>query len=367
MSKDFRLNVSFVDHPKTRKLIKRCGDIAPLCLLRLWSWATLNRPTGMLGKVSDDDLEFIARWNGEEGAFIEACIKIGWIDRTDKGHCELHDWQDNQPWVYNAEKRSQQARKAAAARWEKRTGQDAEGNANGNADSNAESISSKSVNAGGNAKSMQGASYQYSLSNADSMHAASNTGSNADSIENADCNAQSMPAAIQGALKECSEHASSNTDSITMCNAEAPFEQCPSPSPIPTPTPYSGKKETETTYGELKEIVQDFQEDRKARNSKIAPVVTNTLVEESVKGLQKMMNDEGFSLAEVKDTIVWAKDHPFWAERCQSMVAMTKTKPDGLNTFQKIHAQRLEQEKSKTHTNPITYSGDYPDQSDDTL
>lgn len=115
MSKnDIRLAVGMVDHPKTAKLIRRCGEDSFRCLLRLWCWARENRPDGILSNMDDDDIEIAAGWSGEIGAFIIG-LRHGWLDGE-----QLHDWDEHQGWACGAKARSDRAKKAAKAKWDKR-------------------------------------------------------------------------------------------------------------------------------------------------------------------------------------------------------------------------------------------------------
>ena len=108
MNTDIRLSVFFLDHPKTVKLKRRLGLEGVESLIRLWTWAALNRPDGDVGQDSDD-IEIAARWDGEPGAFVSALESLKWIDLRD-GRYLLHDWQEHNPWAADADERSDEAR-----------------------------------------------------------------------------------------------------------------------------------------------------------------------------------------------------------------------------------------------------------------
>jgi hypothetical protein len=115
MNKDFRLQVSFVDHPKTIKL-NRKGAL--LNLLKLWTWAAMNRPEGKLTGMSIDDIEIVSGWQKEEGKFVDLLLEIGFLD-CKKEIFSLHDWAEHNPYAIHSKARSEKAKKAAKAKWDK--------------------------------------------------------------------------------------------------------------------------------------------------------------------------------------------------------------------------------------------------------
>ena len=119
MNIDIRISLGFLDHPKTKKLRKRLGDGAVLCLLRLWMWAAENRPAGLLDNMDAEDVELAADWKGDEGAFTQALIDCRWLEKTDDGCYAIHDWDEHQAYASKSEERHERAKKAAQARWEK--------------------------------------------------------------------------------------------------------------------------------------------------------------------------------------------------------------------------------------------------------
>ena len=119
-AQDIRLSVGFPDHPKTIKLERRLGFQGIRSLLSLWTWAAQNRPDGNLGGANDrsttvqrpldeEDIEIVAQWPGEPGAFVATLVTLGWLDRTTHGYC-LHEWQQHNPWVAAATNRGDKAR-----------------------------------------------------------------------------------------------------------------------------------------------------------------------------------------------------------------------------------------------------------------
>ena len=118
MNIDIRLSLSFFDHPKTRKLQKRCGIEAVICLQKLWLWAADQRPNGALSGLDAEDIELAADWHGEDGAFVQTLLDCRWLDEED-GVYVLHGWEEHQGYASKSEERSEKARKAVNARWEK--------------------------------------------------------------------------------------------------------------------------------------------------------------------------------------------------------------------------------------------------------
>ena len=116
---DMRLSVNFIDHPKTKRLMRHTGFEGFYCLLKLWSYTATNFPKGVLkhcdGTFIEED---ICRWTGKAGELMEALSDeaIGFLEWDGEDWC-VHDWEENQPWVFHAEERSEQARKAVQTRW----------------------------------------------------------------------------------------------------------------------------------------------------------------------------------------------------------------------------------------------------------
>ena len=118
MATDIRLQISFLQHPKTVKLRKRLGDGAVLSMISLWFFAAQNRPDGFLLGMDDEDIEIASNWNGDNGLFVKTLVNLRWLERKD-GVCQIHDWQENNPYVAETGQRSEYARKAANTRWER--------------------------------------------------------------------------------------------------------------------------------------------------------------------------------------------------------------------------------------------------------
>lgn len=115
MNTDIRLAVGFFDHPKTIKLERLLGLQGVVSLMRLWLWATQNRPDGVLSEMDIDDIEIAARWNGEQRALYDVLTKLRFVDTVD-GEPHLHDWKDHNEWQSQAGQRSDSSRLTRLAR-----------------------------------------------------------------------------------------------------------------------------------------------------------------------------------------------------------------------------------------------------------
>jgi hypothetical protein len=144
---DMRLSLNFVDHPKVRKIIRRCGYEAFYGLIKLYSIAGRMYTDGLLKGFDLEDIEDLADWHGETGSFGSTLVDVGLIDETEEGFY-LHDWEEHQPWIIGSEERSEKAKKAAEARWNK--GENSQNDAQ-NADSMQDACNE---HASGNAVSM---------------------------------------------------------------------------------------------------------------------------------------------------------------------------------------------------------------------
>lgn len=116
---DMRLSVNFIDHPKTKRLIRHTSFEGFYCLLKLWSYTAVNFPKGVLKHCDGPFIEEeICHWTGKAGELMDALSDeaIGFLEWDGEDWC-VHDWEENQPWVFHADERSEQARKAVQARW----------------------------------------------------------------------------------------------------------------------------------------------------------------------------------------------------------------------------------------------------------
>ncbi len=118
---DARLSVGFSSHPKTKRLYRALGAEGPLRFLYLVAWAAQHRTNGDLRGIADADIELAIDWPGKAGDFVAELRKAGFLDGG-RGKRSIHDWATHQPWLLGAQDRTESARKAAKARWDKRNG-----------------------------------------------------------------------------------------------------------------------------------------------------------------------------------------------------------------------------------------------------
>lgn len=113
---DFRVKYGFQDHPKTVKLKRNLGPDAVLNLLRLFEFASIHRPKGILYNMDHEDIECAAKWEGTKGEFVQWLLSIRFLD-CDGEWCEIHDWEEHNPWAYHSDDRRNKAKHAARMRW----------------------------------------------------------------------------------------------------------------------------------------------------------------------------------------------------------------------------------------------------------
>ena len=119
MNTDFRVSVSLPTHPKALKLMRRLGDRSFYCLIRFWSFVAQNRPDGDITGLDTDDIEIACDWQGDAGSMHRALLDLCFIECIgDK--VLVHDWEDHNGFAFHARERSEKAKKAAEARWERR-------------------------------------------------------------------------------------------------------------------------------------------------------------------------------------------------------------------------------------------------------
>ena len=121
MNIDIRLQVSFRDHPKRTKLERRLGPAGPLAFIDLLLAVAQSKPDGSLCGWSDEDIAIAARWNGKPEEFVSTLAELRLLDRQEDGSYSIHDWTEHNGYAAGAQERSERARAAARARWDRRT------------------------------------------------------------------------------------------------------------------------------------------------------------------------------------------------------------------------------------------------------
>lgn len=106
---DARISVGLPSHPKTKKLMRRCGAGGAWRLVCLFLWAAANKPDGDLTGMTVEDIELAADWDGDDGRFVAVMVEVGFLDEADGGY-QIHDWNIHNPWAAGSEARSEKAR-----------------------------------------------------------------------------------------------------------------------------------------------------------------------------------------------------------------------------------------------------------------
>ena len=120
MNSDFRLSVGIFEHVKMKKLNKKLGKEGGFALIQLFHYCAVNKPTGCLEGMDNDDIIIAADYTGT-GDFIATLLELKWIEKDDLGTYFIHDWKVHNPWAAGAEARSEAARSAVNSRWSKTT------------------------------------------------------------------------------------------------------------------------------------------------------------------------------------------------------------------------------------------------------
>jgi hypothetical protein len=118
LNKDIRLITTFPRHPKTIKLKRILGTWEPI--ITLWLWAAENRSSGNLEGMEVDDIAIASGWDKDALALVDALVQVRFIEKLENGAYLLHGWEQHNAYAAASEKRSEKARLAARARWEKK-------------------------------------------------------------------------------------------------------------------------------------------------------------------------------------------------------------------------------------------------------
>lgn len=125
MATDYRVKVGFLEHPKTRRLKKLAGPEAVLAFMQLWEFCALTegRGDGNLCGLDEDDIEYVARWQGANGALVHALREVGFLDEMsgELGYC-IHEFAVHNEFVAGSDARRERARQAGIASGRSRRG-----------------------------------------------------------------------------------------------------------------------------------------------------------------------------------------------------------------------------------------------------
>jgi hypothetical protein len=123
MNTDIRLQMSFYNNTKVKRLYRELGADGPLSVLFLWLYTAENRPHGELRGMDTEDIAIAAQWPGDAEKFVECVTRLKFLDRKGK-LLTVHDWESNNPWAFGAPERKMKAAKAAKVKWAKNNEKD---------------------------------------------------------------------------------------------------------------------------------------------------------------------------------------------------------------------------------------------------
>lgn len=136
MNSDYRVTITWRGGLKRKKLQRKLGAEGVLAVMDLWSIAAEQRPDGILKDWNADDIELQINWNGQPGELVAVLVELRLLDFDDNTKTySIHNWMKWNHWAAGAERRSEQARAAAEARWTKQSSTQSQENANSNAQS----------------------------------------------------------------------------------------------------------------------------------------------------------------------------------------------------------------------------------------
>lgn len=112
MSLYVRISCGYWSHRKTLRLAALLGPQYAYIPVRLWCYAAENQPDGDFSKYLPEELAMLLGYSGDACSMLEALQQAGFLDGM-----IVHDWHDHNAYH---EKFAERARKAAAARWDKK-------------------------------------------------------------------------------------------------------------------------------------------------------------------------------------------------------------------------------------------------------
>lgn len=115
---DIRIDVSFLNHRKRKRLTQLLGPGATDYLIDLWITTSMTRPKGILHGMDEIDIALDANFPGDAHEFCRIMCEVRFLDHMDDGTYVIHDWLKHQPFVYYGDIRSERARNSVRKRYE---------------------------------------------------------------------------------------------------------------------------------------------------------------------------------------------------------------------------------------------------------
>ena len=119
MTKDIRINTSFPQHIKTKKLIKKLGYEGFYSLICLWCYVAINKPKGILTSMKEEDIAMVSEWYTDPIQLVYGLYECGFLDKNDNNEYSLHNWSKHNAWAYFSDLRSERSKQNIAKRWKK--------------------------------------------------------------------------------------------------------------------------------------------------------------------------------------------------------------------------------------------------------
>lgn len=113
------LDMDFLTHPKTMRLVGLLGKGSEILLIRLWIYCgKFHCENGRLDGYTAQEIESHVGWWGRQGMAVEALIKLNFIEQTEEGFA-VHDWKEHQGHIHALKVKG---RAMANSRWSKLKG-----------------------------------------------------------------------------------------------------------------------------------------------------------------------------------------------------------------------------------------------------
>lgn len=117
---DCRIDVNLSDHPKMLALKRTHGIEGQLSLIWLWTFVARVFPEGTIKDMSDQDIAEVSKYKHDASHWISRLIELKFLDQNKDGSYHIHDWSDHNNFCATRHMRHNLAKRAVAARWEKR-------------------------------------------------------------------------------------------------------------------------------------------------------------------------------------------------------------------------------------------------------
>jgi|GEM_PF-2340375 len=119
---DLRLQKNFHQELRFILLVKKYGGNGVYAVLLLWNWVAENHPsTGRLEKVKGEHIHALCCMSEDRREeFINDLLEFEFLAQGEDGIFYIPNWREEQPYVAQAEERSEAGRAAVRKRWDAR-------------------------------------------------------------------------------------------------------------------------------------------------------------------------------------------------------------------------------------------------------